>query len=167
MTVVGQVDYGTTHKRRPRTFPRAAALRQKRPSGVQNLTSALHPKAASTQKLGHVRKSADIVAKVENRATRKISRKLIFGLLRRCVAFQRHYGDPWSILDETIWSLTSPLVKRISGSKKFRSSPQKDFCNNIPSRTDIVSRACQVRKVPEADSPGFDKKRPTDPRKSA
>jgi hypothetical protein len=74
---------------------------------------------------------ADIVAKVENRATRKISRKLIFGLLRRCVAFQRHYGDPWSILDETIWSLTSPLVKRISGSKKFRSSPQKDFCNNI------------------------------------
>src|SRR5258707_10143297 len=71
------------------------------------------------------------VAKVENRATRKISRKLIFGLLRRCVAFQRHYGDPWSILDETIWSLTSPLVKRISGSKKFRSSPQKDFCNNI------------------------------------
>jgi hypothetical protein len=28
-------------------------------------------------------------------------------------------------------SLTSPLVKRISGSKKFRSSPQKDFCNNI------------------------------------
>src|SRR5712671_2159229 len=74
---------------------------------------------------------ADIVAKVENRATRKISRKLIFGLLRRCVAFQRHYGGPWSILDETIWSLTSPLVKRISGSKKFRSSPQKDFCNNI------------------------------------
>src|SRR5258705_11850965 len=74
---------------------------------------------------------ADIVAKVENRATRKISRKLIFGLLRRCVAFQRHYGDPWSILDETIWSLTSLLVKRISGPKNFRSSPQKDFCNNI------------------------------------
>jgi hypothetical protein len=71
------------------------------------------------------------VAKVENRATRKISRKLIFGLLRRCVAFQRHHGDPWSILDVTIWSLTSPLVKRTSGSKKFRSSPQKDFCNNI------------------------------------
>jgi hypothetical protein len=37
---------------------------------------------------------ADIVAKVENRATRKISRKLIFGFLRRCAAFQRHYGDP-------------------------------------------------------------------------
>ena len=74
---------------------------------------------------------ADSVAKVENRTTLKISRKLIFGLLGRCVAFQRHYGDPWSILDETIWSLTSPLVKRISGSKKFRSSPQKGFCNKI------------------------------------
>jgi hypothetical protein len=35
------------------------------------------------------------------------------------------------IFDETIWSLTSPRVKRISGSKNFRSSPQKDFCNNI------------------------------------
>ena len=67
------------------------------------------------------------IAKVENRATRKISRKLIFGLLRRCVAFQRHYGGPWSILDETIWFLTSPLVKRISGSEKLRSSPQKTF----------------------------------------
>ena len=30
----------------------------------------------------------DTVAKVENRATRKISRKLIFGLLRRCVTFK-------------------------------------------------------------------------------
>jgi hypothetical protein len=37
---------------------------------------------------------ADIVAKVENRITLKISRKLIFGLLYCCVAFQRHYGDP-------------------------------------------------------------------------
>jgi hypothetical protein len=45
---------------------------------------------------------ADIVAKVENRATRKISRKLIFGLLRRCVAFQRHFAGSWSILDERI-----------------------------------------------------------------
>src|SRR5258708_35189517 len=34
-------------------------------------------------------KSADFVAKVENRTTRKISPKLIFGLLCRCVAFQR------------------------------------------------------------------------------
>jgi len=40
-------------------------------------------------------------------------------------------------LDETIWSLTSPLVKRISGSKKFRSSPQKDFCNKIEGKADF------------------------------
>src|SRR5258708_1623906 len=74
---------------------------------------------------------ADTVAKVENRSAPKISRKLIFGRLCRCVAFQRHYGGPWSILDETIWSLTSPRVKRISGSRNFCYSPQKDFCNSI------------------------------------
>jgi hypothetical protein len=34
---------------------------------------------------------ADLVAKVENRTTLEISRKLIFGLLRRYVAFQRYY----------------------------------------------------------------------------
>jgi len=34
-------------------------------------------------------------------------------------------------LDETIWSLTLPRIKRISGSKNFRSTPQKDFRNNI------------------------------------
>jgi hypothetical protein len=73
--------------------------------------------------------------KVENRATRKISRELIFGLLCRYVAFQRHYAGPRSILDETIWSLTSPRVKRIRGSKSFRSAPRKDFCNK--NRTSI------------------------------
>ena len=78
-------------------------------------------------------------SKIERR--RKISRKLIFGLLRRCVAFQRHYGGPWSILDETIWSLTSPRAKRISGSKNFRSPPQKDFCNNIRQQQTFEERA--------------------------
>ena len=29
------------------------------------------------------------------------------------------------------WTLTSPRVRRISGSKNFCSPPQKDFCNNI------------------------------------
>jgi hypothetical protein len=47
----------------------------------------------------------------------------------------RRFSTPlrgaWSILDETIWSLTSPRVKRISGFGNFRSPPQKDFCNNI------------------------------------
>src|SRR5215207_9233851 len=37
-------------------------------------------------------KGADIVAKVENRTTLKISRKLIFGLLCCCVASQRHWA---------------------------------------------------------------------------
>jgi hypothetical protein len=62
----------------------------------------------------------------------KISQKLILGLLCGSVAFQSRQESPWSILDEAIWSLTSPRVKRISGSKNFRSTPQKDFCNNIP-----------------------------------
>jgi hypothetical protein len=39
-------------------------------------------------------KRADIVAKVENRTTLQISRKLIFGLLCFCVAFQRRYRGP-------------------------------------------------------------------------
>ena len=38
-------------------------------------------------------------------------------------SLQRHCGGPRLILDETIWSLTSPLVKRISGLKNFRASP--------------------------------------------
>src|SRR6476659_9833699 len=76
-------------------------------------------------------KSADFVAKVENRSALKISRKPIFGLLCCCIAFQRGYEGPCSILDETIWSLTSPGAQRISGSKNFRSPPQKDFCNKI------------------------------------
>jgi hypothetical protein len=42
----------------------------------------------------HVRCWVDIVAKVENRTTLKISRKLTFGFLRCCVAFQRDYGGP-------------------------------------------------------------------------
>jgi len=74
---------------------------------------------------------ADIVAKVENRTTLKISRKLIFRLLCCCLAIQRRYEGPWSISDGSIWSLTSLRVKRISGSKNFRSIPQEDFFNTI------------------------------------
>jgi hypothetical protein len=36
---------------------------------------------------------ADIVEKVENRATQKISRKAISGLLCCCIASQRPYED--------------------------------------------------------------------------
>jgi hypothetical protein len=74
---------------------------------------------------------ADIVAKVENRATQKISRKSISGPHCGCLACKRHYEGPSSILAKAIWSLTSPRVRRISGSKNFRSSPQKAFLNNI------------------------------------
>jgi hypothetical protein len=78
----------------------------------------------------------DSVEKVENRTTPKISRKLIFRRLCRCNALQRRYEGPWSLLCETMWSRTSSRAKRISGPKKFRSSPEKDFFNTIdPKRT--------------------------------
>ncbi|MFZ0110036.1 MAG: hypothetical protein WAL01_11115, partial [Pseudolabrys sp.] len=67
----------------------------------------------------------------------KSSQKLIFGLLCDSIAFQSRQEGPWSILEEAKRSLTSPRVKRISGSKNFRSTPQKDFCNNIGGRTDM------------------------------
>jgi hypothetical protein len=38
-----------------------------------------------------------------------------------------------------IWSLTSPRVKRASGSKNYRSSPQEDFCNNIRAKADMTN----------------------------
>jgi len=98
-----------------------------------------------------VRSWGDCVAKVENRTTLKISRKLIFRLLCCCVAIQRRYEGPWSILDKSIWSLTSPRSIRISSSKKFRSSPQKEFFNTIPLRTDIVTVRRQVSKVPKTE----------------
>jgi hypothetical protein len=89
---------------------------------------------------------SDCVAKVENRTTPKISQKLILGLLGGSVAFQSRQEGPWSILDEAIWSLTSPRVKRISGSKNFRSTPQKDFCNTIAAKADIGLERAEVRK---------------------
>src|SRR5712671_4147258 len=60
-------------------------------------------------------KSADIVAKVENRTTRRISLKSILG--RACCrkALRRQYEGRWSFWYETMWSLMSPHAKRISG----------------------------------------------------
>ena len=75
---------------------------------------------------------ADIVAKVQNRATTpKISRNLISSRLHRCNTPYRPYEAPWSFLSETMWSPISPRAKRVSGSEKFWSSPQKDFFNTI------------------------------------
>jgi hypothetical protein len=48
-------------------------------------------------------------------------------------------------LDETIWSLTSPRVKHISGSRNFRSPPQKDFCNNICHKRSFHNRSLRIR----------------------
>jgi hypothetical protein len=39
---------------------------------------------------------------------------LISGLFCCSIACQLHYGGAWSILDETMWSLTSPRARRIS-----------------------------------------------------
>jgi hypothetical protein len=55
---------------------------------------------------------ADTVAKVENRTTLKISRKMIFRRLQRCNGLWRGYEGPWSILAKTMWSLTQPRAKR-------------------------------------------------------
>jgi len=56
------------------------------------------------------------VAKVENRTTLKISRKSIFGLLCRCVAFQRHSVRPPKKTFATI-----SLPKRTSSVRPVRS----------------------------------------------
>ena len=74
---------------------------------------------------------ADCVAKVGNRTAPKFPRKSIFGHSCGCKVLQCRYEGPWSFLYETMWSLISPRAKRISGPRKFRSSPKKDFCNNI------------------------------------
>jgi hypothetical protein len=74
---------------------------------------------------------ADIVAKVENRTTRKISRKSIFRRSYCRKALWGQYESRWSFWYETMWSLMSPRAKRISGPKKSRSSAKKDFCNKI------------------------------------
>ena len=95
---------------------------------------------------------ADIVAKVENRSAPKIWRKLILGYLRGCVTFQRHWKGPWLILDETIWSPTSARAKCISGSKNFRPSPQKDFCNNIGAKRPFIRKQHPVTDQLESGS---------------
>src|SRR5439155_17334249 len=64
-------------------------------------------------------KSADIVAKVENRTTSKISQKLIFSRRGHCNTPYRRYEAPWSFWCETMWSLISPRAKRISGPEKM------------------------------------------------
>jgi hypothetical protein len=40
-----------------------------------------------------------------------------------------------------MWSLKSPRAKRISGPKKFHSSPKKDFFNNIRQQRSFHNRS--------------------------
>jgi hypothetical protein len=91
----------------------------------------LYKQCRSTSSAAQFPLWVDIVAKVENRTTPKISRRSIF---RRCCcrkALWGQYEGRWSFLYETTWSPMSPRAKRISDPKNFRSSPQKDFFNTI------------------------------------
>ena len=45
---------------------------------------------------------------------------------------------------ETMWSLTSPPAKRISGPEKFRSSAKKDFCNTIGAKRTFAESPCRL-----------------------
>src|SRR6185436_9633741 len=98
------------------------------------------------------------VAKVENRTTLKISRKSIFGLLCCCVAFQRRYGGSWSILDETIWSLTSPRVNiaiKRHARRRIRPYPPPVYVRPRPSRQDVGARTNLVAGAIKVLNNGF------------
>jgi hypothetical protein len=95
---------------------------------------------------------ADIVVKVGNRTTPKISRKQISRQPYRCNALHRRCEGPWSFSWETMRTLTSPYMKRISSPRKFRSSPQKDFCNNICHEATSNVQAARKKKPPKGGS---------------
>jgi hypothetical protein len=62
-------------------------------------------------------------------------------LRRRVVVFERH---------EVVWSLTSTRANRISGYKKFRASPKKDFFNTIGAKRTFAKNA-DVKCLPTTD----------------
>src|SRR5258705_9097253 len=68
-------------------------------------------------------KGADIVAKVENRTTRRISVKSILG--RACCrkALRRQYEGRWSFWYETMWSLHVATRETHQRSLKFSAPP--------------------------------------------
>jgi hypothetical protein len=69
-------------------FAEAAATRVNRGQGHNRLTVTASDPFRETNP--NIQLGADTVAKVENQSAPKISRKLIFGRLCCCVAFQRH-----------------------------------------------------------------------------
>jgi hypothetical protein len=107
------------------------------PSGERACATGAPPDVANGSKAGmamlprDVRFAADIVTKVENRTTLKSreSRSLTFSAAASL--FNATTGVRDRFWMKRFGPLASPLVKRISGSKNFRSSPRKDFCNNI------------------------------------
>jgi hypothetical protein len=64
---------------------------------------------------------------------------LIFKRLYRYKALQRRYEGPWSSLYETIWSLTLPRAKRISGSGNIRSSSKKRLFQHYLPTTEVAA----------------------------
>jgi hypothetical protein len=125
--------------------------------------SALPPKADS------IRNAADVCyvqillqkSKIERRQKSRESR-----FLKNSTAatlLHRRCEGPWSFSWETMRTLTSPYTKRISSPRKFRSAPQKDFCNNIcKNRKSVITLIAQdtfavitVRRPEVECAPGF------------
>jgi hypothetical protein len=74
---------------------------------------------------------ADSVAKVENRAAPKISRKSILRRSYRCKPYSGDTKVRGRFCVKRCGPFISPRAKRISGTEKFWSSSQKDFFNTI------------------------------------
>src|SRR6202140_3902941 len=84
----------------------------------------------------------DTVEKVENRVAPKISRKSVFGCLRRCKALYDRSTIAFVGIDVVPHM---PRARRASGAEKFCSSPRKDFFNSIGHFQ--TSRRVRVRSV--------------------
>jgi hypothetical protein len=90
---------------------------------------------------------ADSVEKVENRTTPKISRKSIYSV---SIATRHHSADtkvPGRFCVKRCGPFTSPRAIRISGPKKFRSSAEKDFFNNIRQKRTLTAWADFAREA--------------------
>jgi len=61
------------------------------------------------------------------RSAPKISRRTIFSCPRHCDALRDRYEGLWSLLRESMWSLTSPHAERTGGSENFVRQPKRLF----------------------------------------